>query len=197
MVWTLAILLWEILPQCPSPAFWCFDVVPPVPPSPPPPRHAKVLQHRLQDLFRSPSTMDHIIDLGQKAGAILQKVFGIQICLLNQSQNPGKLCCIWIFWYDYLYNALEDVCKEDKSVHRHLSTKIWCSGSLPSSQVKQGGTTLVIRPQKPDSQIFTWCRNSKTANSLTNYWKHVSFHPFRPQLSVFLCLIHPKRSLNR
>lgn len=162
----------------------------------PPPRHAKVLQHRLQDLFRSPSTMDHIIDLGQKAGAILQKVSGIQISLLNQSQSLEN-CVVFGSFGMIIYIMLLKMYAKRTNLWTVTCRQFWCSGSLPSSQVKQGGTTLVIRPQKPDSQIFTWCRNSKTANSLTNYWKHVSFHPFRPQLSLFLCLIHPKRSLNR
>lgn len=56
----------ELLPFCHERFFLIlmFRHRPTCPTFTPPPRHAKVLQHRLQDLFRSPSTMDHIIDLG-------------------------------------------------------------------------------------------------------------------------------------
>ena len=76
--------------------------------------------------------MDHIIDLGGELNRELtalpkgrchpSKSVWSSDLLTESKLNPEKLCCIWIFWYDHLYNALEDACKEDKSVNRHLST---------------------------------------------------------------------------
>ncbi len=208
-------ILWEIFSLVSITSILMFRHPMSYPTFTPPPRHAKVLQHGLQDLFRGPSSMDHIIDLGG-GGPRSRQASPKSRChlprsvwnsdLLTESKWIKAKPCKTVLCLDLLVSSLALFPRMYvKGTNLHLSVvnifgavarlglgphTLYKYNSLPSCQGKQGSTTSAIWPQKPDSLNVTW----GISQAIGRMSLSILFFPNSPYCAIlwFLRLIHPR-----